>query len=236
MAVARATGVQTDISATAVGTVTLTRHASWVTGNLVVAIFNTRSITATLNSPPANWFAIGTTLNGTTQSISAFWHIVDTATDPASWSWTPSASTSYVNIATPYTGFDATNPINASAKSNASSGSATTTTPSITPTVPNCMLVSGVDVAATSRTFSPTAGNPMTEVADLGNGASQQQIVAACYYTDEIWTTATATGTRSITVSSSSTWCGITIAIAPSVAATSLLPPPRTARNSLLRR
>ncbi len=167
----------------------LVRPAGLVTGDVMLAsidVSGSSTITA-----PAGWTLVRTTSNGSALRKSTYVRVAGAA-EPGSYAWgvTPGRVASGVIHA--YSGVDTTNPVNASGGRTGSSS--TVTTPSITTTVGNTMLVAfftnrsnatwsavgmserGEVVGGVSTTFVSSMG---ADVLRPGVGATGQQTAIA---------------------------------------------------------
>ena len=180
MPVARGSGVSTAVS-TGSATASLSKHADWQAGDLVIAAVFVRSSTVTL-TVPTGWTLIRQTAGGSSPAMQVnTYRKVLASGETGPWDWGLSASTAWDVIGIRVTGFDTTTPVNTSDGFIASTSSAAQTAPSVTPTVASCLLVGFWMVGNSIVSWAPAAGNPMVEVADINNaGGVQTRLCATC--------------------------------------------------------
>jgi hypothetical protein len=118
----------------------------------------------TVTGVPTGWTLVGRADNGANVSIVTYWHAVSNASsEPASYSWTLSASQQFNGFMMVYSGLDNANPIDVEA--NQATASATShAAPSVTTTVANGVLLT-LHATAWCVAWTPPAG--MTELLDF---------------------------------------------------------------------
>ncbi len=144
---------------------------------------------------PTGWTLVRTIQNtSSTTSRLAVFQRVATSSEPSSYTWTFSGShNGAVGGIMSFSGVDSTTPITAeNGKTTASS--ATHTTPSISPTSTNVMLV-GTFSYASSGTWTAPSG--MIEAVDVASRAINSSSGESMEMTYQLQATATATGTKS---------------------------------------
>ena len=139
--------------------------AGTTASDVMVASIGVRPNTATITAP-AGWTLVRRIDNASaTASSLAVYYRVATASEPASYAWTFSASTGSAGGIQTFSNVDTAAPINIDAGQN--TGNALNhAAPSVTTTVANAMLVTSYDFAS-SATWTPPAG--MTEAFDVAS-------------------------------------------------------------------
>lgn len=158
-----AVGSTTAYSATAIGTVTLTKPSGTNAGDVLVA-----SITADLNptmaSIPSGWtpFVNALAINSSSTSgsrVFAYYHVV-TSTDPASYAWTLSRAVMWGAGVTAYRGVNTTTPLDSSVVTavNTTYTATSITAPSITTASNGALLIGGVGFDSRNPAANPPTG------------------------------------------------------------------------------
>jgi hypothetical protein len=118
----------------------------------------------TVTGVPTGWTLAGRADNGANVSIVTYWHAVSNASsEPASYSWTLSASQQFNGFMMVYSGLDNANPIDVEANQATASGTSHAA-PSVTTTVANGVLLT-FHATAWCVAWTPPAG--MTELLDF---------------------------------------------------------------------
>jgi Bacterial Ig domain len=187
-------------------TLTIPAPAAVTAGNVLLAAIDVRggpAITA-----PAGWTFVRMDANGTVIRQAVYWKVA-TSAEPASYTWTFSASQAAAGGIAAFEGVDTANPIDAhGGQVNASSKSITA--PSITTTVANAM-VAGFFGTGPATTVTPPAG--MTErweaVSTAGTYKATSEAATA------LQASAGATGTRIATAANAGANVGQLVALRP---------------------
>ena len=190
------------------GSLSLTRPATALTGDVLIASIDVRGTTTI--SPPAGWTPIRTTTRTTSMIKATYWHLVG-ASDPAAyvWNFSPNANVAAVLLA--YGGVDGTTPIDIDA-SQVNGVSLSVTAPSVTTVAPGTMLI-GLFAASGTPAVTPPAG--MTERAKVAQTAGAGNKITS-EAADELRPTAGATGPRIATITPNGFSIGHLIALRPS--------------------
>jgi hypothetical protein len=195
----------------AAGSLTITLPAGTAQDDVLlaqVAVGGNITITA-----PSGWTLISRTNNGTALTQAVYWRLAGTS-NPASATWTFSASGRTVGTMAAYRGVDPISLINVySARNNASATSVTAG--SVTPTVTGVRLVGLFSVAHGNATYTPPAS--MDERADNNTGAGPNGVAVELADEDYAGGTA-ATGTLVATSSNAGDSVAHLIALAPAAA------------------
>jgi hypothetical protein len=136
-----------------------------VNGDVLIAGCAFRGGTGTtVTAVPSGWTLVGRADNGANVSIVTYWHAVSNASsEPASYSWTLSASQQFNGFMMVYSGLDNANPIDVEANQATASGTSHAA-PSVTTTVANGVLLT-FHATAWCVAWTPPAG--MTELLDF---------------------------------------------------------------------
>lgn len=173
-------------------------------GNILLAYIGFETPFATGSTPPpvtppAGWTLARRINHGVSASLSVYWHVAKSGEDGFSWSTNQrfTASTSWISA---YSGVDTHSPIDAEAGQGINAPGASVSTPSITTSQANEMLVASYLAmsAITNTTWTAPAG--MTQRANL---------VTVSYSTstdDAIQAAAGASGAKTVTASQSLSW------------------------------
>ena len=176
----------------------LTAPAGVREGDLLLAGLGKRKVPPSGAGPPG-WTSLGYVLYSWSDYLQAVYYRVATAADAAGtpYTWTFGGEDSKAAGALLlYRGVDQRNPVAASAGLANASGD-TVTAPSVTPARPDTRLV-GVFGGSDGRTVvTPAAGMTSRQSVTTGGGGSEVTVAVQ----DEGWPTATATGTRTVTLS-----------------------------------
>jgi hypothetical protein len=160
-------------------------------------------------TPPAGWTLVRQEANASTMRQAIFVHVAG-GSEPATYTFTFSSAQSSAGGIAAYSGVDPTNPVDAhGGQLNAASTSITA--PSITTTGPDRMLVGFFGLPALS---SMTAPSGMTERYDQTVPATNQFKVTTGS-SDQVVTSAGATGTRVALAANSAANIGQLVALRP---------------------
>lgn len=149
------------------GTLTLTiaTPSGTVAGDVMIASIAVRPNTATI-TPPAGWTLVRRMDNASANANSlAVYSRVAGASEPANYSWTFSASTGSAGGIQTFSGVDTTTPINVESGQTTPNG-LSHTTPSVTTTMANTMLVTSHGFTS-AASWTPPGG--MTEAFDTAS-------------------------------------------------------------------
>ena len=161
-----------------------------------------------------SWVEVQSSKVGTVVRVKSWWKIG--SSEPASYSATIDSET-YIVYVLRISGANATTPINASALQTSTNGT-TKTSPTVTTTVDNCLVIrfSGSnDTTDTYPTQTEYTATPATEQAKNYSFENGTAGACECAFSTEEKLTAGATGTADFTLSASEAGASITIAIAP---------------------
>lgn len=187
-------------------TVVVPAPAGVTAGDVLVAGITTRGVPTV--TAPAGWTVVRNDVNGTTLRQVVYTKVATTA-EPASYTWTLSASKAGVGQVLSYTGVSTTAPVDvAGAAVNASSSSIVS--PSVTTSVPNAEIVRLHGIARSASIAAPTGYVERAEVST----------VSATYpVTDEsadlLQAASGASGSATATASGSALSIGQTVALRP---------------------
>lgn len=184
-------------------TVVINKPTGTVDGDVMICIINANTSSTTI-TPPAGWTLIRSlTTPFITANASTYYKVA--SSEGSSYTFTLSSSQRNSGIISSFSGADNSSPINV--EDGQTNANATSTAPSITTTVDNCMLiyVSGYDDGA-SYTYTPPTG--YTEAIETG-------AAAACELAYLIKATAGSTGSVDGTISGAVSNAAFHIALAP---------------------
>jgi hypothetical protein len=187
---------------------TITNSGGFADGDLLLLALATDSA-HTISSGLSGWTQVGTTQTdaGVDSSLSVFRKIA--ASEGASWSVTFGTGETGASYLIAYSGADPTTPINDDAQGSQSAVTAIAS-PSITPSVPNCMIVHivGADPIG-SNTATPDTSPVATERADFSSTS------VGWIYIQEYLQGAAATISLDATAAASDNYNSFILAIAP---------------------
>lgn len=184
-----------------------TKPSGVIDNDLLIVILAVGSAGSTVNTVPTGWtLATPRVDDGTDQNVYFYWKLA--SSEPASWDWVFAAGEIGTWVATAWTGAHQTTPVNQVSGAGTAAGT-DHVTPSITPTVDNCMLfaVASLDTTATT-TWSTT---DMTEAFEAGTTASNFEVVSGHYLLQAV----AAAVSKTVTSSMSDTGTATLFAIAP---------------------
>ena len=193
-----------------VNTLLVNKPAGVLVTNLMVAEVVINGGAAPTITAPAGWALVSRT--STTSLSQAIYYKFATTAEPASYTWSFSANQRIDIGITAYKGVDISSPINANA-SQVNASSVNVIAPSVTPTVPNTMLLGFFAVAARTR-FTPPGS--MTERFDLQTGTSAGNPAVTACGDDAVQAAAAATGTRTAVAAAAGLSIGSLVALRPS--------------------
>jgi hypothetical protein len=193
---------------TATAAVTVGRPAGTTTGDVLIAQI-TADAAPNVSVVPAGWTAITSPLAASTGArVFTYYHVVGTAAEPTSYSWTLSSAVKWGAGITAFSGVNTTNPFDtvAATASNTTYSSTTVSVPSVTTVTAGAVLVGGVGLDSGATAITPATG--WTEGWEATGG--QEAELA--------WRpvpTAGATGTSTWTLSKATAWVGWVRALRP---------------------
>ena len=178
--------------------------------DVLIAVVGVRGGAGTTITTPSGWSLINST-NYNSNLLSSIYYRIASGSEPSSTSFAFSSSEKASGVMAAYTGVDTSSPINAQdVQSNASSS--TLTTPSVTTTTNDTMLVAAYGFA---RNTTLTEGSGMTlrgQDSSTGGGGTTRTTSGL---QDVIQSSAGSTGSKSMTASNSTVNIGHIIALKP---------------------
>jgi hypothetical protein len=155
-------------SGSGVLSLTIATPAGTTAGDVLIASIGVRPSSAVITPPAAGWTLVRRidTAGGPTSSL-AIYRRVATAGEPVSHTWTLSTSTGSAGGIAAFYGVDTSNPVDVE-NGQATANALTHSTPSVSTTVADTMLVSSHGFSS-AATWTPPAG--MTEVVDAASQA-----------------------------------------------------------------
>jgi hypothetical protein len=155
-------------SGSGVLSLTIATPAGTTAGDVLIASIGVRPSSAVITPPAAGWTLVRRidTAGGPTSSL-AIYRRVATAGEPVSHTWTLSTSTGSASGIAAFYGVDTSNPVDVE-NGQATANALTHSTPSVSTTVADTMLVSSHGFSS-AATWTPPAG--MTEVVDAASQA-----------------------------------------------------------------
>ncbi len=161
----------------AVTSVTLDRPAGTAAGDVVIAQLAIRGGTdVSITIVPAGWTLANRTNSGTDLAQFVYWREA-TASEPASYTWNFSPSRRATAIAATFRAVLASNPVDVVAGAALTSNTTSFTTPAVTTTVANTMLIAMFSVDDGTNSFTPPLG--MTELADTASSSGPNGVTAS---------------------------------------------------------
>lgn len=180
-------------------------------GDILLAFLTHSSSSATISAAPSGWASLIADPNPGDFSMVCYWRL-RTAGDSSAPTWTWSAAGNWTVDLIAYSGQHASTPFNQSG-GNTVAGANTITTPSLTPSVDNCMMVAFGSVDATGAARTWTESGSMTERVDQMDNA-QHRVVA-----EELIATGGSATTRDLTITGTTQDIGsFAVFIAPATA------------------
>lgn len=196
-------------SATGLGTVTVTRPAGTVAGDVLVATYVVQG--DTVPATPATWTRIGSGSHSTTDSLTiAIYTHVAAAGDPSEWTWSSTAvdRSAAITVAG-YTGVD---PIDAVDQAAGTLGTTSdVVAPSITPSTPGTHLVGLFSIRSDAALSAPASMSARAATTSVDAGPASAAVTLL--HTDEPWGTTTATGTRTATAGAAGDNIGVLLSL-----------------------
>lgn len=197
--------------------VTVTLPAGWSAGDVCVVHINLKSGTDV--TAATGWTSIISSNVASVYFSHAFYRVLQSGDTNPAFTISLSTGNGCAWVAADYSGVASTSTINASGQTSSSSNATTHLSPTITTTVANCMLLMlyGTDI---SVTYSSPSEGTLEKTGDAGIGSNADGVTSIV---DFALGAAGATGQQSITVSSTCTYTGIQVALAPGAAPASAL-------------
>jgi hypothetical protein len=190
-------GASSGSAATGVLSISLPVPAGTVTNDYMIASVAVRPTTAVI-TPPAGWTLVRRVDNAATTANSlAVYTRIATGSEPASYSWTLSASTGSAGGIQSFAGVDLANPIDVE-NGVATASSVTHLAPSVTTTAANDMVVTTHSFAS-GATWTPPAG--MTQGYDVSSNNVPDALGMSVIGSYAVQAAIGATGTKSATAS-----------------------------------
>jgi Tfp pilus assembly protein PilV len=162
-------------AASGVVNLTINQPAGTVQNDVMVASIGIRPDTATV-TPPAGWTLLRRmnndgSISGTNNSLVVYYKVAG-ASEPANYTWTFSTSTGSAGGILSFSGVDTATPVDVENGQPTPNGP-THTTPSVTTTVSNAMLVASFAYSS-AEAWTPPPG--MTEAVDIAGGLESTEI------------------------------------------------------------
>jgi prepilin-type N-terminal cleavage/methylation domain-containing protein len=203
-------------AATAATSVTVNAPVGLAPGHFMLAACVVDADATTTLAAPAGWTLVGRIKDSTNTVTTGVWWKFATASEAASYQFTWTGSRKAYAWITRFTGVEPSAPINVSGTTTGGSASATPSSPSVTTTVANAMIVRiggfddgdvNVDNAGVTGHTSLTA-----DESDAGASATNPVSGAAAYV---LRASAGSTGTANFTLAASEEFVTFTIALRP---------------------
>jgi hypothetical protein len=199
-------------AASAVGSVSAPPPGGLAAGDVLLASVAVRDGVA-VASAPTGWTLV--TSAGAGQSVGTYvYRKVATAAEPVSYTWTLASARRAAVAVVALRGVDGSDPVAASSARYSSASSTSLVASSITPGIPNAMLVAFWGVANGNGALSSPAG--MVERFDSGTGAGPNGVVLGG--ATETLASGGATGTRTATSTAAASYTAILVALRPGTA------------------
>jgi hypothetical protein len=185
---------------TAATTLTIPKPADAAQGDVLVSCISLNGGTIGAAGVPAGWTPVASVTAVANPKVYGYYKVA-TSSEPASYSWTTSATTSGGAI-TRYSGASG---LDTSAKSASGAAASSGSVPEVTTATPKAMLVGCMSVNSTSATLTSPAG--MSQAVEAGNRRFE--------FADGIQATAGGSGTKTWTFSAARDWAGWLAALRP---------------------
>ncbi len=203
--------VSTADNATGSTSIALTMPTGATANDVLVAVITVRGGTGVTISPPSGWTQ-RTTNDSTTVLKSATFTGTQSSVGSGPYTFTLSSSQKAAAVVVAYSGVDTTNPVNASG-SQANASSTTMTSPAVSSTVANAMVV-GLYGNAVATTFSAGSGMALEgQVSSSGGGGGTKKVTTGVQ--DILQASTGTTGTKTMTASTGAVSVGHTLALRP---------------------
>lgn len=161
---------------------TINRPAGLAVNDVMVATIAVRGGSGTVITPPAGWTAVNIIDNGTTIRLAIYLRVA-AAAEPGNYTWGFSSVRPATGGIQGYSGVDTVSPVDDAAGQTTPSGTLHST-PSVTTTAANSMLIASFTVATDARWAPPAGMNERVDVRGGGavgtgtEGADQVQVLA----------------------------------------------------------
>jgi hypothetical protein len=196
--------VTDSVNTTAATTLTIPKPANTAQGDVLVSCVSLNG--GSIGAAPAGWTLLESVTAVANPKVYGYSKVA-TSSEPASYSWTTSSTTSGGSI-TRYSGASGLDTSATSATSPPSGGTASSgSVPGVTTTTSNAMLVGCMSVNSSSVTLTSPTG--MSQVIETGTRKFE--------FADGIQATAGASGTKTWTFSAAREWAGWLAALRPEV-------------------
>ncbi|WP_307609192.1 phytase [Pseudarthrobacter sp. W1I19] len=192
--------VSQSVNTTATTTLTVPKPANVAQGDLLVSCLALNGGTVAATGVPAGWTRIAAVTAIANPKVYGYFKVA-TASEPASYSWMTTSTTSGAGIAR-YSGASGLDGVATSASGAAASSG---TVPAVTTTAANAMLVGCVSVNSSSVTLTSPAG--MSQAVEAG--ARRFEVA------DGIQATAGPSGAKTWAFSAAREWAGWMVALRP---------------------
>jgi len=192
--------------------VTVNVPTGTTTGHVMYAWLNVAWNTA-ITTAATGWTLL-TSFNQTSGALGGWWYLyrkVASGSEPTNYTWTTSAAQNQWGAIVTVSGANTTTPENVTGSVNSSVAATSHAITAITPTVANTLLLAFYSARNGTATASPyTHPSGMTEVLDRSDNFSGIGIASLSAPTAN-----STTGTKTVSVTPSSEWGGVLVAIAP---------------------
>jgi myo-inositol-hexaphosphate 3-phosphohydrolase len=196
--------ISTVVNTTATNIVTVPRPSGVTAGDVLVSCLTSNGGSVTSSGLPAGWTAIASVTAISNPHVFGYYHVASSS-EPASYSWTLSASVvSSAGIAR-YSGVNASQPLDGTPVTATGAAATTATLAGVTTNTAGDMLVGCLGANTSSATLVLTSPSGMTAAWDL---AGKRQQLA-----DQTLPTAGASGSRTWTLSSAREWAAWLVAL-----------------------
>jgi len=195
-------------SGTAVGKPGITISLPAATANADALLAAIDVLGGTAPSPPPGWTLVRSDSSNSTLTQAIYVHLATNA-EPGSYTWTFAGAQNASGVIVAYAGVDPDAPIDGTSGAGNPS-SITATAPSLTTSVANTLLIAAFGAATNASVTPPTA---MLEKAEVVGGTSNKRTVTEI--ADQSSATASATGSRTATLSKPAANVGQLIALRP---------------------
>jgi hypothetical protein len=195
--------VTQSVNTTAATTLTIPKPANTAQGDVLVSCVSLNGGSIGAAGVPAGWTPLASVTALANPKVYGYYKVA-TSSEPASYSWTTSSTTSGGSI-TRYSGASG---LDTSATSASGAAASSGSVPGVTTTAPNAMLVGCMSVNSSSVTLTSPTG--MSQAIETGARRFE--------FADGIQATAGASGAKTWTFSAAREWAGWLAALRPKVA------------------
>src|SRR5439155_12801789 len=162
-----------------VSSITLTKMANLVSGDVIIAHLMLRSGAGTITKPSASWNLVDR-IDSSTVTL-AVYSLVAGSSEPASYTWSWPTAVKAVGIMRNFSGVDTSAPVDGLAGSTESSASTTHIAPSVNAAYANEIRVVGI-ADASSGTCNTVGGWLLTSGFSSGGGGGSAQVNGSFFY------------------------------------------------------